>query len=68
MQHITGISRYQLRISSLEDAMASDNQVRFIDAVVGYLDLPKLGYVATSKLKKLIIASLVIGSIIFLFK
>jgi hypothetical protein len=34
MQHITGISRHQLRFSSLEDAIAPDNQVRFIDVFV----------------------------------
>ena len=44
MQHITGISRQQLRISSLEDAIAPDNQVRFIDAFVGYIDLYKLDF------------------------
>ena len=27
MQHITGISRHQMRFSSLEDAIALDNQV-----------------------------------------
>ena len=35
MQHITGISRHQMRISSLEDATTPDNLVRFIDAFVG---------------------------------
>ena len=44
MQHIKGISRQQLRISSLEDAIAPDNQVRFIDAFVGCLDLSRLGF------------------------
>jgi transposase len=44
MQHIPGISRHQLRISSLEDAIASDNQVRFIDAFVTFVDLAKLGF------------------------
>jgi transposase len=44
MQHIIGISRQQLRISSLEDAIAPDNQVRFIDAFVGCIDLSKLGF------------------------
>jgi hypothetical protein len=27
MQHISGISRHQMRISSLEDAISADNQV-----------------------------------------
>ncbi|MFV8360776.1 IS1182 family transposase [Flavobacterium sp. LS1P3] len=44
MQHITGISRQQLRFSSLEDAIAPDNQVRFIDAFVEYIDLSKLDF------------------------
>lgn len=44
MQHISGISRHQMRISSLEDAIASDNQVRFIDAFVMFVDLSKLGF------------------------
>lgn len=34
MQHITGISRHHIRVSSLEDAIRPDNQVRFIDAFV----------------------------------
>jgi transposase len=44
MQHISGISRHQMRISSLEDAIAPDNQVRFIDAFVAFVDLSKLGF------------------------
>jgi radical SAM protein with 4Fe4S-binding SPASM domain len=44
MQHILGISRHQMRISSLEDAIAPDNQVRFIDAFVSFVDLSKLGF------------------------
>jgi len=44
MQHISGISRHQMRISSLEDAIALDNQVRFIDAFVSFVDLAKLGF------------------------
>ena len=43
MQHITGISRHQMRISSLEDAISPDNQVRFIDAFVSFVELSKLG-------------------------
>lgn len=45
MQHITGTSRHQLRISSLEDTITADNQVRFIDAFVGIIDLTKLGFI-----------------------
>jgi hypothetical protein len=44
MQYIQGISRHQIRISSLEDAISPDNQVRFIDAFVAFLDLKKLGF------------------------
>lgn len=44
MQHILGISRYQMRISSLEDAISPCNPVRFIDAFVSFVDLSKLGF------------------------
>ena len=50
MQHITGISRHQIRFSSLEDSISADNQVRFIDAFVMYLDFTKLGF-ATKTIK-----------------
>lgn len=45
MQHITGISRMQMRISSLEDTIDANNPVRFIDAFVEALDLAKVGFV-----------------------
>jgi transposase len=51
MQHITGTSRHQMRISSLEDAICPDNQVRFIDAFVSFVDLSKLGFLVQT-LKK----------------
>lgn len=51
MQHITGISRQQMRFSSLEDAINQDNQVRFIDAFVESINLNKLGF-AIQILKK----------------
>ena len=44
MQHIIGISRQQLRFTSLEDTISPDNQVRFIDAFVESIDLSKLGF------------------------
>jgi transposase len=44
MQHIQGISRNQLQVSSLEDTISADNPVRFIDAFVGTIDLEKLGF------------------------
>ena len=51
MQHIIGISRHQMHISSLEDAISPDNQVRFIDAFVSFVDLSKLGF-SVQTLKK----------------
>ena len=44
MQHITGISRQQMRFSSLEDTISPDNQVRFIDAFVELIDISKLDF------------------------
>jgi transposase len=44
MQHISGISRQQMRFSSLEDTISPDNQVRFIGAFVEYIDLSKLDF------------------------
>ena len=39
MQHITGSTRQQLQISGLEDKIALDNPVRFIEAFVEYISL-----------------------------
>ena len=50
MQCIQGISRKQLQVSSLEDTIAADNPVRFIDAFVNSIDLKKIGF--TLKLLK----------------
>ena len=44
MQHITGISRQQMRFSSLEDTISPDNQVRFIDAFLELIDISKLDF------------------------
>nr|WP_315187043.1 hypothetical protein [uncultured Flavobacterium sp.] len=44
MQHITGISRQQMRLSSLEDTISPNNQVRFIDSFVNYIDISKLNF------------------------
>jgi transposase len=44
MQHITGISRHQMRFSSLKDTISPDNQVRFIDAFVELIDISKLDF------------------------
>src|SRR6187431_297305 len=51
MQYISGVSRHQMHISSLEDAISPDNQVRFIDAFVSFVDLSKLGF-SVQTLKK----------------
>ena len=51
MQHITGIARYQMRFSSVEDAISLDNQVRFINVFVESMDLIKLGF-SVQTLKK----------------
>ena len=45
MEHITGISRSQLRFTTLEDIISKSNTVRFIDAFVSSIDLTKLGFV-----------------------
>jgi hypothetical protein len=34
MEHITGISRSQLRFTTLEDIISKSNTVRFIDAFI----------------------------------
>ena len=44
MQHIQGISRHQLQMSSLEDKITADNPVRFIDAFVNHIDAVKIGF------------------------
>jgi transposase len=44
MQHISGISRQQLQISSLEDKITLDNPVRFIEAFVEKISLEVLGF------------------------
>jgi len=44
MQHITGISRQQLHISSLEDKITSDNPIRFIEAFVENISLESVGF------------------------
>ena len=43
MPIINGLDRHQLTFSSLEAAIATDNDVRFIDAFVEKLDLQQLG-------------------------
>lgn len=51
MDHIQGISRFQLSFGSLEDLISMDNPVRFIDVFSDKLDLVKIGF-ATKTLQK----------------
>ena len=44
MQYISGISREQVSLTSLDIYICSDHQVRFIDAFVDEIDLRKLGF------------------------
>src|SRR5262249_50825246 len=46
MAHVTGQSRYQTTLfpEVLDEVIASDNEVRVIDAFVDSLDLAKLGF------------------------
>jgi len=44
MQHITGISRNQMTLSSLGDTISTDNPIRFIDAFVKNIDLKAVGF------------------------
>ncbi len=44
MQHITGISRNQMTIASLESSISTDNPIRFIDAFVENIDLKALDF------------------------
>lgn len=46
MKHISGISRQQLQIISLEDKISLDNPIRFIEAFVDNISLEKLGFIA----------------------
>ena len=49
MQRIAGLSLKQLQISSLEDKIALDNRVRFIEAFVDYISLESLNFTAQKK-------------------
>ena len=44
MQHISGISRQQIQISSLEDKITTENPIRFIEAFVENISLQALGF------------------------
>jgi transposase len=50
MAFLVGIDRFQIRMSSLDEFIAKDNPVRFVEAFVEHLDLSKLGFeVSVSK-------------------
>ena len=51
MDHITSSQKNQLYMCSLDESISTDHPVRFIDAFVEKLDLPKLKFVINS-LKK----------------
>ena len=44
MQHISGISRQQIQISSLKDKITTENPVRFIEAFVENISHQALGF------------------------
>jgi transposase len=48
MHYVNPTNRHQLTFGSLEERVATDNPVRFIDAFVDTLDLSKLGFVCTT--------------------
>lgn len=52
MPIINGFDRSQITFSSLEDSIAADNEVRFIDAFVDKLDLKQLGVQSLTQSEK----------------
>jgi transposase len=44
MEHINPIDRYQVSFGSLDELIAPDDPVRFLDAFAEKLDLAKLGF------------------------
>jgi len=45
MAYLPPEDSHQLRIRSLDECISKDHLVRFIDAFVDQLDLPKLGFI-----------------------
>lgn len=45
MAYLDAVDRFQVQMRSMEDFIASDNPVRFVDAFVDQLELTKLGFV-----------------------
>jgi len=52
MHHVKGISRHQMPISSLEDTIPPNNQIRFVDVFVVHIALFKLGNLLDNYKKK----------------
>jgi transposase len=48
MNFIATQDRFQVTFGSLEDKITDENPVRFIDAFVEHLDLPKLGFIVNT--------------------
>ena len=49
MRFITGNDRHQFQFHSLNDKIAANNPVRFMDAFVDQIDLQKLGFLLNKK-------------------
>jgi radical SAM protein with 4Fe4S-binding SPASM domain len=47
MAYIDPSDRFQLQMQSLEECIEKDNPVRFVDAFVDQLELPKLGFIVS---------------------
>jgi len=47
MAYLDPRDRFQLQMQSLEDCIEKDNPVRFVDAFVDQLELPKLGFIVS---------------------
>ena len=64
MQHIQGIFPKQLQVSSIEDAIAADNSIRFMDAFVGCNELKNMDLHLTIGGVQVLPASLLRGSLL----
>ena len=45
MAYLTPQDRLQMQMRSMEECISKDNPVRFVDAFLEQLELPKLGFV-----------------------
>ena len=66
MPIINGFDRSQITFSSLEDSIAADNEVRFIDAFVDKLDLKQLGVQSLTQSEKQIAGRAAYSDALFL--